>query len=158
MTDRDSTARALAIGASPPDSPKPPGEPFHPPWTRPRSSFSRRRSEQSAYSSGRTVAQKALRVAEKTWRHALRAFERMAWWQRIALAVAALALGTLSLLFLVYHDRVFQWLVPVAAKWRDMRAGWLIVWVLTFIAAFPPLIGFSTILTIAGFVFGIPVG
>ncbi|KAI9828739.1 MAG: Tlg2-vesicle protein [Thelocarpon impressellum] len=156
--DRDSTARVLAIGTSPPDSPKAARDaPFHPPWTRPRSSFSRRR-DQAVYVGGRTFAHKLRLVVEQTWRQLYRTAERMAWWQRLAVAVAVLATGVLGLLFLIYSERVFHWLVPVAARWRDMPAGWLIVWAMTFVCAFPPVVGFSTTLTIAGFVYGIPVG
>lgn len=49
-------------------------------------------------------------------------------------------------------------LAPIAEKWRDIRGGWCILWALIFISAFPPLIGYSTAITIAGFVYGFPNG
>jgi len=75
------------------------------------------------------------------------------------LAVVALVVNVvLVILFLVYNERIFGWLEPYAAKWKDLRGGWLIIWALTFTAAFPPLIGYSTCVTTAGFVYGFPVG
>ena len=35
-----------------------------------------------------------------------------------------------------------------------MPAGWLILWAMTFFVSFPPMIGYATCVTIAGFVFG----
>lgn len=34
----------------------------------------------------------------------------------------------------------------------------MLIWVLTFIVAFPPLMGYSTACTVAGFVYGLPIG
>lgn len=65
----------------------------------------------------------------------------------------------LSILFLVYNERLFKnVLLPVAKKWRDITGGWLILWALIFVVSFPPLIGYSSLLTIAGFVYGFPNG
>ena len=61
---------------------------------------------------------------------------------------------TLTVLFLVYNQRIFAWLSPVAKSWRDLRGGWLILWFAIFFVAFPPMIGYSTALTVAGFVYG----
>lgn len=43
---------------------------------------------------------------------------------------------------------------PYAKKWRELPGGWLILWFMTFFVSFPPMIGYSTCVTIAGFVFG----
>lgn len=39
-----------------------------------------------------------------------------------------------------------------------MPGGWLLIWFATFLVAFPPLIGYSTACTVAGFVYGFPLG
>ncbi|KAH6671438.1 hypothetical protein B0J14DRAFT_596054 [Halenospora varia] len=62
------------------------------------------------------------------------------------------------ILFLVYSEKIFHALAPVAKKWHDLPGGWTILWLLTFIAAFPPMIGYSTCVTISGFVYGFPNG
>ena len=85
-------------------------------------------------------------------------FMGLNWWQRL-LALLAVIISTVGgILFLIYSKTVFHWLGPVAESWRALPAGWLIVFVMIFICAFPPMIGFSTSLTIAGFVYGIPIG
>jgi hypothetical protein len=45
-------------------------------------------------------------------------------------------------------------IAPAAKKWHDVRGGWVILWLMTFICAFPPLIGYSTTVSI-GFVYGL---
>jgi len=78
--------------------------------------------------------------------------------QKVFLIIGNIALAVLGILFLIYNEKIFGSLLPVAKKWRDVRAGWLILWVLIFIVSFPPLIGYSSLLTIAGFVYGFPNG
>ncbi|CAN9442858.1 unnamed protein product [Alternaria alternata] len=78
--------------------------------------------------------------------------------QKILFFVGNLVLAVGGILFLVYNERIFGALLSVAKKWRDVTAGWLILWVLIFVVSFPPLIGYSSLLTIAGFVYGFPNG
>ncbi|PNY28821.1 Golgi apparatus membrane protein tvp38, partial [Tolypocladium capitatum] len=86
-----------------------------------------------------------------------------AWWRlpppyRV-LAAAACALGCVALvLMLVYSHRFFAWLAPRSRAWRERPAGWLLVFFMVFATAFPPVIGYSTATTIAGFVYGFPLG
>ena len=68
--------------------------------------------------------------------------------------VLNVVLLVMTILFLVYNERIFKWLSPAAKRWRNLSGGWLILWAMTFITAFPPMIGYSTTITIAGFVFG----
>lgn len=77
--------------------------------------------------------------------------------QGLAALAGAISI-TLLVLFLVYSHRIFAWLAPVAEGWRALPGGWLIVFVMTCATAFPPMIGYSTCLTIAGFVYGFPGG
>jgi uncharacterized membrane protein YdjX (TVP38/TMEM64 family) len=85
-------------------------------------------------------------------------------WQKLSLVQKGLAILAailnivLVVLFLVYQHQIFASLAPFAERWRDMRGGWMILWAMTFIAAFPPLIGYSSTITIAGFVYGVPKG
>ena len=72
----------------------------------------------------------------------------------------AVGLSTIvfAILFLVFSERIFAWLEPFAEKWKNLRGGWLILWMLCFTTAFPPVIGYSTCLTLAGFIYGFPWG
>lgn len=79
----------------------------------------------------------------------------------LQLALAALV-GLLAfitaILFFVYHEAFFAWLEPTAVKWKNLRGGWCILWAMTFMTAFPPIVGYSTCFTLAGFVYGLPEG
>ena len=72
--------------------------------------------------------------------------------------IAGLAAITAAILFLIFSEAIFAWLEPVAEKWKNLSGGWLILWAMTFVTAFPPVIGYSTCLTLAGFVYGFPLG
>lgn len=78
--------------------------------------------------------------------------------QQILAAVAGAVSITLLVLFTVYSHRIFAWLAPVAEGWRALPGGWILVFLMTCATGFPPLIGYSTSLTIAGFVYGFPGG
>ena len=84
--------------------------------------------------------------------------EGMTIWQRALSFVAGLMIIILCILFLIFSEKIFAWLQPVAEKWKNLRGGWLILWAITFATAFPPVIGYSTCLTLAGFVYGFPLG
>lgn len=76
--------------------------------------------------------------------------------QKILAVVALGVAGIAGLLFLIYSDKIFNdVLAPLAIKWKATTGGWIILWIMTFVVSFPPLIGFSTCGTLAGFVYGI---
>lgn len=104
------------------------------------------------------MGDRIMRTATDVMNYCLRVFIRLTPLQRVLAVVAGLALFVLSILFLVYSHRIFGALKPVAEGWRDLRGGWVIVWVMTFCTAFPPVIGYSSTITIAGFVYGFPGG
>jgi uncharacterized membrane protein YdjX (TVP38/TMEM64 family) len=78
--------------------------------------------------------------------------------QRVLAGLAILALYALIILGFVFSRRLFDWLATVSASWRALPGGWLIVFALVFVTAFPPVIGYSTATTISGFVYGFPGG
>lgn len=76
-----------------------------------------------------------------------------------ALLVALGVIGwVLLILFFIYNERIFGFLKPYAVSWKRTTGGWTILWALTFLTAFPPLIGYSTCGTLAGFVYGVGEG
>ncbi|KAL1303701.1 hypothetical protein AAFC00_007053 [Neodothiora populina] len=85
-------------------------------------------------------------------------FNRLRPLHRGLLAVAGLVLVVLGVLFLAFNERIFHSFAPVAKSWRELRGGWCILWAATFVVGFPPLIGYSTCVTLAGFVYGVPKG
>ena len=107
---------------------------------------------------GRGIKGKIILVAEKLLQQGYKTFKKLNWWQRILAVVVLVIINVGGILFLVYSKKIFHWLGPLAESWRALPAGWLPVWLLTFACAFPPMIGFSTSVMIAGFVYGIPMG
>jgi uncharacterized membrane protein YdjX (TVP38/TMEM64 family) len=87
-------------------------------------------------------------------RHALQTWYHLTVLQQAGIAVASIILLVLGILATVYRHGIFEWLGGVAQSWRDLPGGWAILWALTFVVSFPPMIGYSTLVTIAGFVFG----
>ncbi|KAJ4396964.1 Tlg2-vesicle protein [Gnomoniopsis smithogilvyi] len=78
--------------------------------------------------------------------------------QQFLVLAGAVVLFALTITLLIFSQRIFHLLGPVATSWRAMPGGWLLVWLATFLVAFPPLIGYSTACTVAGFVYGFPLG
>ncbi|PQE27214.1 Golgi apparatus membrane tvp38 protein [Rutstroemia sp. NJR-2017a WRK4] len=159
--DYSSTAKALALPISPVPSPSPERHAERPPWSRRISSGVRRGTTASPYSSHQptsSLRDQLIRKADKLQRKAVATWQRLSLLQKCLAAVALVLNIVLIVLFLVYQHQIFSSLAPFAAKWRDTPGGWMILWAICFIAAFPPLIGYSSTITIAGFVYGVPKG
>ncbi|KAI9823683.1 MAG: Tlg2-vesicle protein [Phylliscum demangeonii] len=151
---------------SPPPSPDPAQRPMLSP-TRIRSNGahahahapSRSRSESGSQQRGRTtVVRRWLSQATRIQRQAYQLFMGLSLLQRILLAFAVKGALIFAILFLIYNHRIILWMQAFAERWRNVQAGWTILWLMTFLTAFPPLIGYSTLLTMAGFLYGVPKG
>ena len=152
--DYNSTARALAQPVSPPRSPT---QPIRTSWTGPRPiSQSRSRSPYSQNAS--TFRVKAIQKANAVRRKVLTTAKKLTPLQRVLVAFGGVTILVLGILFFVFNERIFGWLKPIAERWRSIRGGWLILWAMTFATGFPPVIGYSTCVTISGFVYGFPNG
>jgi len=156
--DYESTARALALDVSPPLSPMVSHPPIRTSWHRSTSSNSADHRH-SAYGHGsQSFRDKAIDTVNQLYRRARKIVDKMSLLQRVAAGLFVLVSLVLTILFFVYNEKIFAWLEPIAVDWKNLRAGWLICWALTFVTAFPPVIGYSTSITLAGFVYGFPVG
>jgi len=160
--DYSSAAAALSLspGLPSPDAADAPSGPGG--WTRPRatSSASRRLSR---YNLARTPSNQpwhvqALRTASALTHRAWAYYRRLPLVHRVVVAVLLVVAAALSVLALVYSHRIFAWLAPAARGWRELRFGWVLVWLFAFATAFPPMIGYSTAVTVSGFVWGFPLG
>ena len=152
--DYNSTARALALPISPTRSPVSHST-ARPLWIRRRSSQSLTRNIDRRRV---TFLNRTLDEIERIWRRLLRTVEKMTPLQLGSSVVAGILMIVFAILFLVFSGRIFAWMEPVAEKWKNLKGGWLILWAMTFTTAFPPVIGYSTCLTLAGFVYGFPLG
>ncbi|KXJ95581.1 hypothetical protein Micbo1qcDRAFT_157580, partial [Microdochium bolleyi] len=174
-----STARALELPTSPlsedVSSPRPLGlsDDSLPPWARNNSNSANGSGSGSARRPGtaarrlstpysrpdrtpfpRRMLQYGLSLLNKS----LRLFYSLTPMQQALAVLAGLATIAITIVFLIYSHRIFAWLQPIAVGWRALPAGWLIIFAMTFVCAFPPMIGYSTCLTISGFVYGFPGG
>lgn len=151
--DYQSTARALALSTSPPEHlPHSPGhEGQSPLWSRSR----RRDSSWSTTSQATTARDQLIDKGKALYRQALERWERMTLWQKIGFYAAALLVGALGIAFLILTGKLFLWLGPVAEKWERSPLAAFVLWLCVFFVSFPPLVGWSTFGTVAGFIFGI---
>lgn len=155
-SDYSSTARALALPVSPPRSPNDSHLTAQAPWTRRRTSQPLTRNTNQRRGTG--LLDKCISYVESTWRQLVKTSEKMTPAQIAGAAALGIITIILGILFLVFSERIFAWLEPIAEKWKNLKGGWLILWFMCFTTAFPPVIGYSTCLTLAGFVYGFPWG
>ena len=154
-SDYSSTARALALPISPPRSPN--DQNTQAPWTRRRSSQSLTRSNR-ARRPCLHILNKTIDYGENAWRQWSKTFDKFTPLQKALSALVGIITLVLAILFLVFSERFFAWLEPLAVKWKNLKGGWVILWLMCFATAFPPIIGYSTCLTLAGFIYGFPGG
>lgn len=153
MGDYHDTARALAAQYDD-DSEEDTILPIHHDRRRTSSPLWSRRSLDASLQRPRSTTDKWLQQAKRLQNRGIRIWNQLSLLQRVALVAFLVAVNILGILALVYSERIFAWLAPAAKRWREMRAGWFILWVMTFFVSFPPMIGYSTCVTIGGFVFG----
>ncbi|KAF1932435.1 TLG2-vesicle protein of 38 kDa [Didymella exigua CBS 183.55] len=123
-------------------------------WSRRSQSFAR-----SSHSSRPpTLLQRGLSTAQTVQRRATAQYNQLSPVQKLLFGAGGIVVLVVGILFLVFNERIFGALLPYAKKWRDVTAGWLVLWALIFTVSFPPLIGYSSLLTVAGFVYGFPNG
>ena len=153
--DYQSTARALAL----PVDDESPSRSQSPVWRRPRRSGSSlggggpRRQDYPPNWYGQMMYK-----SESMGRSTISNFMRLSPLYRLFVVIFGLTSMIFGILFLVYNERIFAWLSPKAKSWRDVKGGWLVLWLATFFVSFPPMIGYSTCMTLAGFVYGLPNG
>ncbi|KAJ5976057.1 hypothetical protein N7481_009764 [Penicillium waksmanii] len=152
--DYESTARALALSDSPPDplleSPNSDDEHNQAPWARRDSSARWSNNNQATNFRDRTInrAKAAYSMAKERW-------ETMTLWQKIGFYAASFGVGALGIGFMILTGKLFGWLGPVAHKWEHSFLVAFVLWLCVFFVSFPPLLGWSTFGTVAGFIFGL---
>lgn len=131
------------------------------PWSRQSLSSTRRLSSTRFRNRDNSVKGHAKRAfdaymtwAKKTWAGYL----RMDRGQQIAVGAFIGLAWVLIIVSVLYSKAFFEWLGPVAKKWRALPGGWLIAFFFIFVTSFPPVILYSTANTVAGFVYGFPLG
>ncbi|PLN76853.1 hypothetical protein BDW42DRAFT_177889 [Aspergillus taichungensis] len=153
--DYTSTAQALSVSTSPPSplSPAEDDEDNQMPWS--RLTPGRHRSAGLALNEPPTLWDQVVERYNKTSRHMWRTWRRMTLWQRVGAVFAALLLNVIAAGFLAFTGKVFIWLGPVAEQWESSPWVFIALWWCVFFVSFPPLVGWSTFGTMAGYIFGI---
>lgn len=148
MSDFNSAARSLALPIDDDENES---------WSR-RSNNSpawRRRSQsESTQPRNPSATTRWLRSTNRLTNKLQRAFLGLSPLQQGGLLALSIVSTVLFILFAVYNERIFAYLSPAAKRWRDTPGGWLVLWWMTFFVSFPPMIGYSTCVTVAGFVWG----
>ncbi|KAF4339520.1 nuclear WD PRL1 [Fusarium beomiforme] len=158
----NSTAQAHALSPDRVSSPSP----SHPPWTATSSSrrlsnplMNHRRASSSYASSGKaSFVRRIWGSVNLLGEQVLKVYLRLSPFQRILALVGVVAAGVLGILAIVYSHVFFKWLEPKAEQWYALPGGWILAFLLVFVTSFPPIVGYSTASTIAGFVYGFPWG
>lgn len=156
--DYNSAAQALSLPISPIERSS--SAAADPPWIRTsRQPNSHRLS--TPYSRGDnspSFMAQVLQTTTKLMNRGLKLFYSLTPSQRLAAIGAGIVLFAIAIVMLIFSHRIFAALEPVAESWRKLPGGWIIIGLMTAATAFPPIIGYSTCVTIAGFVFGFPGG
>ncbi|KAJ5662315.1 uncharacterized protein N7477_009931 [Penicillium maclennaniae] len=150
--DYESTARALALSTSPPEPlPESPGSDGRSPvWSR-----SNRRDSARSARQATTMRDRLFDRGKDVYRKALARWESMTLWQKIGFYVASILTAAVGIAFLVLSAKVFIWIGPLAEKWEHSPLVAFVLWLCVFFVSFPPLVGWSTFGTVAGFIFGV---
>ncbi|KAL2142315.1 hypothetical protein VTI28DRAFT_1324 [Corynascus sepedonium] len=102
----------------------------------------------------------ALATLSNLYTQYLRFYSSLPLYQRVLISVVGVTVLVVAVLFVVYSHAILSALGTAAQSWRDKAGGWgwVPIWLATAATAFPPLIGYSTCVTLAGFVYGFPLG
>ncbi|PGH31567.1 hypothetical protein GX50_05660 [[Emmonsia] crescens] len=158
--DLSPTANALSLPLlpDPDESLSPTFESIRPPWSQPRSSLSRssrRRSSSLFAVPPASLRDRTINNMKHSYQRVSRTFGRMTLLQRIGTVLATITVISLGLGFMILTGQLFKWLEPVAEDWESSKLAYFVLMICTFTVSFPPLVGWSTIGTVAGFIFGV---
>ena len=156
--DYSSTARELSLSLPRPDSPAIDPRPNRTAWPRIHLPAPQGRNGSPYGHEAMSGGKKIMGMVVKLLRRIAQTLNKLSILQKAAAIIFLLLFLTVTILLFVYNNVILEWLQPIAAKWKNLNGGWLILWALTFATAFPPLIGYSTCVTISGFVYGFPNG
>ncbi|KAJ5971974.1 uncharacterized protein N7479_001892 [Penicillium vulpinum] len=149
--DYQTTARALSLSPSDPDPiPSSPSSDVHPPWSR-----AGRRNASRSSGQGTSYREQIIHRGTQLYHRMSKIWEEMTLWKKIGTVLAALFVGASGIGFMLLTGKLFIWLGPAAERWETSWLAAFILWLCIFFVSFPPLVGWSTFGTVAGFIFGV---
>ncbi|KAK7207846.1 hypothetical protein BZA70DRAFT_293158 [Myxozyma melibiosi] len=97
----------------------------------------------------------SLRDPEQFRRHVAEYVRSIPPKQRI-LGISVLSvLGVVALLLLIFHKAIFGWIQPFCESWSNLRGGTFLMFLFISATSFPPIVGYTSAVTIAGLVYGL---
>ncbi|SCU77563.1 LADA_0A01090g1_1 [Lachancea dasiensis] len=99
--------------------------------------------------------QRLLRQLQKVRNKLIDHFQRLPAWKKFLVVIAILLQMTLTILVLVFHDKILHAMITAS---KELRARWytpLVCVLLVFGVSFPPLIGFSLLSVTVGIIYGV---
>lgn len=148
-----STARALSVESSPSGRVSSPENEIRPSWR--HSTDDRQNLPRLSTNNGGTLREQFLSHAKGISRQIEESWQNMNRWQRVGAVAAAIGAIAVGLTVMVFTGKLFIWLEPVAEKWEKSALAYFVVWLCVFVVSFPPLIGWSTLGTVSGYIFGL---
>ncbi|KAL1954909.1 hypothetical protein VTO42DRAFT_447 [Malbranchea cinnamomea] len=167
LADRDPTAAALSVLPvlnSDERTSSPSLHSIRPPWSQERGSRSFSRSSRRSLSSSRVFSagaatgnmqDQAINTTRRIYQRAVKSWGKMTFLQKILAVLAGIVSVACALGFMVLTGKIFEWLQPVAEDWEKSVPPYIILWLLTVVVSFPPLVGWSAIGTVCGYLFGV---
>ncbi|RMZ86599.1 hypothetical protein DV736_g6171, partial [Chaetothyriales sp. CBS 134916] len=113
------------------------------------------RSSRPTLQSSLQLRDSVINAVERLNRRFFKVWRKLSTLQKVLVIIGLTVLSVGGILFLVFNEKIFGWLEPYAEKWKGTKGGWTILWAAIFVAAFPPMIGYSSCATTAGFVYGV---
>jgi ABC-type dipeptide/oligopeptide/nickel transport system permease component len=151
--DYESTARALSLPVTEPEeSESSLFTGIRPPWS--HSPISRRGSISLSTREAAGFRDRTINQALSVYRGVLKHWSKMTVIQKILAALAALLLAGLGVGAMILAGQIFVWLGPKAEQWERSPLAYILLWISVILVSFPPMVGWTTIGTVAGFLFG----
>lgn len=98
---------------------------------------------------------RAINTSRRLMERSARSWAKMTLLQRIGAVLAATASLAFGIGVMILTGKIFEWLEPVAEDWEKSPFPYIVLWLLTVAVSFPPLIGWSAIGTVCGYLFGV---
>lgn len=152
--DFQSTARALEVSVSPLGEPESPlffG--VRPPWSQPNIA-GRRSSLSLSGSEAISIRDRAINFAQMIRRRVSQRWDKLTRWQKMLTLLFAILFIGLGTGIMILTGKVFIWIRPMADKWEHEILPYVVVFLCIIVVSFPPLVGWTTLGTISGLIFG----
>lgn len=92
------------------------------------------------------------------YKHARELYESFSPIKKALMLIGAGCMAIGGIIFIIFHNEFFALLVAFSKKWKEMPGGGILMFLSIFVISFPPLIGYSTLSSLIGMMYGFPWG